>query len=627
MTVQIPQLAPDEPTEGVTGSGRRSQAARIVIACTFVLLVLGLWRLQVLDGPRNGVAAERNRIRLATISAPRGVIYDRSGQILASNAPVFAATLVEADLPPERRSHVLERLGVLLGTTPAALETTIEQGRVPGDVFAPVSLRSYLPRDLALALEQDGWELPGVSVTVESAREYANGDLLGHVLGYLAQPTPEDFDERFRSLGYAMSDRVGTSGIEATYESTLRGQSGARLMEVDVGGRPLRELGVVPPEPGKNVRLSIDLGLQRSVTNILQTKLSAGGSSGVAILSDPRNGEILTMVSLPNFDPNIFERPDTDAQIAAVLTDSALPLFDRAVAGQYPPGSTFKLAVGIGALQERVANRNTHIRSEGGLRVPNPYNPSLFTWFPDWAVLGDLNFIQGLSLSSNVYFATLAGGFGDFQGLGVERVAQYARLVGYGTATGIDLPGEEAGRVPTPSWKVTNFGEGWLTGDTYNMSIGQGFVLATPLQVANVTNAIASGGNLIRPHIGQAVLNQDGTVAHTIAAEALRSLGVRPDVLQVMKEGMMGTLETDQLRQYEIPGVRVAGKTGTAEYVGPRDRAGNLPTHGWFTGFAPAENPEITITVFLEKGGGPSDAVPVGMDMLRRYFAQRGNGT
>jgi penicillin-binding protein 2 len=620
------QLDAQLPSEGpVAGPGIRSRSnfVRIFLTVLFSFIGLGLWRLQVFEGPQHGRAAEANRIRLSDLKAPRGVIYDRNNVIVAANAPIFAVSLVEADVPPDRRRAELERLAQLLDTSREALERTIEQRRVPGDRFAPILLRTHLPRELAMAVEEDGWQLPGVRVSVESSRVYPEGELLAHVVGYLSQPTAEEFDQHYKAEGYSPSDRVGASGVEATYESRLRGTEGARLTEVDVGGRPLKDIQVVPSQPGLNLRLTIDVALQRAVTDILRGKLASGGTSGVAILSDPRNGELLALVSLPSFDPNVFGQPDSDASVTALLTNPSLPLFNRAVAGQYPPGSTFKLVVGVGALQEHVADRNTHIRSNGGLRVPNPYDPRLSTWFPDWGVLGDLNFIQGLSLSSNVYFATLAGGFERFEGLGVERVAQYARLLGYGSRTGIDLPAEEDGRVPTPAWKLANLGEGWLTGDTYNMAIGQGFVLATPLQVAEVTNAIASGGAVMRPHVGQMLLDQDGRPVASLDTPAVREIGVRPDVLQVMREAMSATLETEQLRRYRLPDVRVAGKTGTAEYVGPRDQAGNLPTHGWFTGYAPAEKPEVSITVFLEKGGGPSDAVPVAMDMLKAYFAQR----
>ncbi len=617
------ELPPDGQAPLGPGIRSRSRFFRVSIFTVFSLIAVGLWRLQIIEAPQHGQSADANRIRLSDIPAPRGVIYDRNGQLVATNAPVFAVSLVEADVPGVHRTDELEKLAALMGTTRDALERTLDQRRQAGNIFAPIQLRTHLPRDIALVIEEHGWELSGVRVTVESTREYPDGELLAHVLGYLTQPTPEDFRARYQQEGYGMSDKVGSSGVEATYESALRGVDGARLTEVDVGGRPLREMRVVPAQPGRNLRLTLDLALQRAVTEVLKAKLAVGGASGVAILADPRNGEILAMVSLPSYDNNVFSRSDRDDAIAALLIDPRLPLFHRAVAGQYPPGSTFKLAVGVGALQERVASRDTHIRSTGGLRVPNPYDPRFSTWFPDWSVLGNLDFIQGLAQSSNVYFATLAGGFENFEGLGIEKVAQYARRVGYGAPTGVDVPSEEAGRVPTPAWKLTNFSEAWLTGDTYNMAIGQGFVLATPLQVAHVTNAIATG-LVTRPHLGQALSDQDGNVVQVFSTAPVRELGVRPDVLQVMREAMKATLETDRLRGLRLPKIQVAGKTGTAEYVGPRDRSGALPTHGWFTGYAPADDPRVSVTVFLEKGAGPADAVPVAMEMLKAYFQDRG---
>lgn len=592
---------------------------RFAVVAAFVVLAAQLWRLQVIEGPAHDRAAAANSIRSQVIPAARGVIYDRSGHRLASNAPAFTVSVVELDLPSHGRELVLAELADLLGISAEEIEQRLTERRGVADPLNPIPVRTSVPRAVAMAVEEHSWELPGVEVTVESARQYPDGALLGHVLGYLVQPSPEDYDRTYRGEGYALADEVGVAGVESSYEAALRGQNGARWREVDAGGRPLRPLGMVAAQPGHNLQLTIDLALQRVAVDVLQRRLPRG-SSGVAIALDPRNGEILALASEPGFDPNVFSQPDRSDQVAGLLSDARLPLFDRAVSAQYPPGSTFKLAVGIGALQENVANRNTHIRSDGGLRVPNPYNPRLSTWFPDWAVLGDLTFTQGLALSSNVYFATLAGGFQDFQGLGVDRLAQYARQLGYGAPTGIDLPGEEAGRVPTPDWKLKNFGETWFTGDTYNMAIGQGFVLATPLQVANLTNLIANDGTLVRPHLGKAILNQEGQIVQDLTPLPLRHLDLRADVLAVMREGMLGTLDTPQLRSQMLPNLRVAGKTGTAEYLGPRDPSGNLPTHGWFTAFAPSDNPQIAVTVFIEKGGGPANAVPLAMEILRAYF-------
>jgi len=337
---------------------------------------------------------------------------------------------------------------------------------------------------------------------------------------------------------------------------------------------------------------------------------------------DPRNGEVLAMVSLPSYDSNAFSLPDRDEEVAGFLSDPALPLFHRALAGQYPPGSTFKLVTGIGALEERTVTRNTKIDCNGGLRIPNPYNPGASTFLPDWGVMGTLDFVQGLAQSCNVYFYTLGGGFKEIEGLRSDRLGRYARLLGYGQTTGIDLPSEASGRVPTAEWKQANFGEAWMPGDTYNMAIGQGFVLATPLQVANLTNGIAMNGTFYRPHVLRSVVDADGRPTRDIGPEISRRVGLRTDTLSPVREGMAAVLDTPQNRVNNELDLKVAGKTGTAEFAGPKDARGIGPTHGWFTAYAPVDRPGVSVTVFLERGGGPSDAVPVAMQILRAYSAR-----
>jgi penicillin-binding protein 2 len=365
----------------------------------------------------------------------------------------------------------------------------------------------------------------------------------------------------------------------------------------------------------------MDAELQRAAHQILSQKLETIGSA-VAIVMDPRNGEVLTLVSIPGYDNNVFALPDQDAEISRLLSDTQLPLFDRSLAGQYPPGSTFKLVTGIGALEEGVANRNTRIDCNGGLRVPNPYYPTASTFLPDWGIMGVLDFVQGLAQSCNVYFYTLGGGHGSIEGLKVDRLSRYARMLGYGQPTGIDLPSEASGRVPTPNWKLDAKGEEWVPGDTYHMAIGQGDVLATPLQVASLTNGIATGGTFYRPHVVRAIVDADGRPVRDIVPEVLRQVSLKPDTWATLRDGMMAVMDTTQARPHNTVGVRVAGKTGTAEYAAPRDGSAIGPTHGWFTAYAPAENPRVSVTVFVEHGGGPTDALPLAMDIMRAYFAR-----
>ncbi len=613
LTPKVPRL----PGENPPPNGRY-RAARLLLVLVFAALTVQLWRLQIVNTGAYLDAANGNRLRLTSIQPLRGVIYDRNMTPLAVNSAAFAVKVTEADLPGNRRTEVLAETERLLGMAPGEIEQTLRTKRSQAP-FASITVRENVPRETALALEERSWALPGVQVAVATVREYTEGPLFLHLLGYMGMPPPDEYVQKYQAQGYGPDERIGASGVEATYESELRGRPGTQLLEVDVGGRPLKEIEELAPEPGQSVVLTVDADLQRTVQGVLAAKLQPN-TSGVAIIMDPRDGSILSMASLPTYDANAFVRSDRADEVTRLLSDQTLPLFDRAIAGQYPPGSTFKLVTGLGALEEGIVNRNTRINCNGGLRIPNPYNPRLSTYLPDWGVLGVLDFVQGLAQSCNVYFYTLGGGYENIEGLGSERLGRYARLMGYGEPTGIDLPSEAAGRVPDTRWKMQQFGEAWLPGDTYNMAIGQGYVLATPLQVANVTNSIAMGGVQYRARLAQAVVDGEGNTVRTIEPQVLRQVSFRPATLSAVRDGMAAVLDAREARPYQIPGMKVASKTGTAEFVGPRDPKGNLPTHGWFTVYAPADNPRVSVTVFVEKGGGPADALPLGMELLKRYF-------
>lgn len=607
--------------EPSTAHHTRAGLMRGLLLAAFGLLALQLWRLQIVEGRVHRAAAEGNRLRVVAIPPLRGVIYDRNLSPVAVNSPMFVVTVTEADLPSASRSPVLEETARILGGSVDEIEQILRSRGQEASPFTPITIRENVPREIALLLEERSWALPGVHVRVATVREYLDGELFSHILGYMGMPSADEYAQRYRSEGYGIDERVGAAGAEQMYETDLRGRPGARLVEVDVAGRALREIQERPPEPGHRLILGLDAELQRAAHRILEKRI-APGTSGVVIAMDPRNGEVLAMTSIPGYDPNIFSLPDRDSEIAGLLSDPRLPLFHRAVAGQYPPGSTFKLATGIGALEEGTVNRYTRINCNGELRIPNPYNPRLSTRLPDWGVLGVLDFVQGLAQSCNVYFYTLGGGYGEIEGLGSQRLARYARLLGYGQPTGIDLPSEAAGRVPSADWKLTNFGEVWLPGDTYNMAIGQGFVLVTPLQIANVTNAIATGGTVYQPRVVRSLLASEGRPLPGAGPRVLRRVSLRAETLAAVRDGMVAALGTPQASPYQIPGIQVAGKTGTAEFPGPKDAKGISPTHGWFTAYAPAEDPRVSVTVFVERGGGPGDALPLAMEILREYFAR-----
>jgi penicillin-binding protein 2 len=598
---------------------------RAAVLVSFALLATQLWRLQIVEGPQLRQRADNNRVRVSQITPPRGVIYDRNGTLVASNAPIFVVSIVPADLKPAEEANTYARLSEMVDVPVPEMRAAVEKRKVDGHVFDPVPIKSNVPREAALLIEQELASLPGVKVTVESVRKYAEGRLLAHILGYVSPISPailpqDEYKQKIEKDGYTINDKIGAAGLEDTYESVMRGRPGRQLYEVEASGREVGTLRVERPDPGKNLVMTIDLDLQRSVTQILHEGLFQG-NVGVAIVSDAKTGEILALVSLPGYDDNVFGDESREEELSALLKDPEQPFFHRAIAGNYPPGSTFKLVTGLGALQEGVANRNTIIESKGILWVPHDFYPGYRQPFPDWSALGKLNYLQAIANSSNIYFFYLGGGYEPegFVGLGNERLARYARMIGYGSPTGIDLPGETAGTIPDEAWKVQKVGEKWVKGDTYNMSIGQGYVESSPLQVQNMTMTIANMGKVLRPRVVRQIMDSDGNVISTASPDVLRTLDVDQRHIQTTIEGMELGFSGQLLRDYRIPGLRIAGKTGTAEY-GQVASDGALPTHGWFTGFAPVDDPKVVVTVFVERGSSSRDAAPIATRILRHIF-------
>jgi penicillin-binding protein 2 len=617
--------------EGAWGGNGRLWIVRLALLVAFGMLGVQAWRLQVAESGAYREQADYNRMRISPIAPLRGVIYDRQGELLAANAPSFVVSVVPADLPRDQERTVLRRVAEILGSDEAAVVEAVRRGRAAGDAFTPVVVRRNVDPLAVQRLQEQQARLPGVVVQSEPVRVYPDGAIFAHLLGYVGPISAEEYDaerrrcaelpaEQRRKECYGPNDRLGIMGLERQYERALRGVPGQRLSEVDAAGRVVRELREEPPEPGLNLVLNIDAELQRAVERFLEEGLH-GSPSGAAIVMRPTTGEVLALVSLPNFDNNLFAADTRDESVLAVLNDPRRPLFPRAIAGQYPPGSTFKLVTGAAALHEGIATRNTVIEGRGAIFVPNEYDPRLVQRFPDWATFGPMNFIQGLAYSSDVYFYYLGGGFESFRGLGAELLARYAHQFGYGGRTGIDLPDEEAGLVPTASWKYEALGEPWVLGDTYNMAIGQGFITATPLQVATATNAFANGGTLYRPQVARALVDQNGRTVREFAPQVIRRLPLSEANWQVLRDAMeAGYTISPLLRHLRIPGLRVAGKTGTAEFHGPRNEKGELPTHGWYTGFAPVDKPEIAVTVFVELGTGTNEAAPIATRIFRKYF-------
>lgn len=600
---------------------------RLVVVLLFGVLTAQLWKLQVVDGQNYVNRSAANWLRQAVIPPQRGVIYDRNKTLLATNAPIFVVSITPADVPKGRMPEIVIRLANEVRVPPADIQKVIDarQARKDYSPYNPIAVDYNVDRQAVMRISEHQLEMPGVQVGVESTRRYTDGTLIAHLIGYMGAISADDAD-KMQAAGYGLDDHVGAAGVEQAYEKDLRGQPGKRLYEVEVTGQEVAELKRQDATPGNNLVLGLDLDLQRDVMRILQEGLR-NAPGGSAIVMDPRNGEILAMVSTPSFDANIIGDPGRDSELQQLLSDKErTPMFPRAYSGQYPPGSVFKLVTGSAALQEGVANRDTVVDSKGVMYVESDEYPGVRQAFNDNAVYGPQIFLQGVANSSNIYFFWLGGGFAEgsrtiFEGLGVDRLARYARAFGYGARTGLDIRGEQDGTIPDPTWKQFHKNQPWFKGDTYNMSIGQGDVLATPLQVANATNAIANGGTLYQPHLARAELNPDGQVVKDFSANpAGKPVPVDPATLQTMRDAMEWGFEGPWLKWFKIPGMRLAGKTGTAEFEGPLDARKNLPTHGWFTGFAPADNPEVSVTVFVERGGGTADASPIAARIFRRYF-------
>jgi penicillin-binding protein 2 len=637
----------------------RSVFFRLLVLAAFAVLAARLWRLQIVERDAYLLRAEQNRFRLVPVDAPRGVMYDRNGTLLVRNEPSFTVVIVPADLPTDSEDLVFERLAGLLGV-PASNATALAGPGGVGDVptirnqppgiremveagratpFTPVPIKSRVSRETAFIVEEEHLNLPGVSVVIEPIRHYLPGTLTGHVLGYLGRIPAERADFYLKQPGadYGVYDRVGQTGLEYSYEKEMRGQKGLKHVEVDALGREVRTVGnPVPPTPGHNLILSLDLPLQEAAEAALKRGMERVNSdSGVVIAMNPQTGEILAMVSLPTYDDNLFAGGITPEDYQRLATDPGLPLFNRAISGEYPVGSTFKIVPASAALQEGVLTRNTILVDPGVIWLPNKYapnDPSLAQPFVCWKSTGHgpLSVVEAIAQSCDVFFYQVGGGYKDFQGLGVKRLVQYAQAFGFGEPTGIPLPGEGQGLVPDDRWKRQTWGEVWVTGDTYNMTIGQGFFLATPLQLLNATVAVANGGTLYHPQLVHQVVDADGKVVKDFTPQVIRQVPVDPANLAIVREGMRGAVTHGTAYWAGLPTeVPIAGKTGTAEFFvdkdndgqPDRDKEGHLPTHAWFTAFAPYDNPTIALVVFVSGGGeGSAVAAPIAAEILRAYF-------
>ncbi len=426
---------------------------------------------------------------------------------------------------------------------------------------------------------------------------------------------------------YTINDSVGVMGVEATFEKELRGRKGSKHIEVNAFEREVNVLAVDPPQAGHNLVLTLDTDLQQAAETALREGMyRVKSTAGVVVAMNPQTGEILAMVSLPSYDNNLFASGISSQDLAQLSADPERPLLNHAIGGQYPPGSTFKVFPAAAALEEKLLGQQTRLLCEGKLLLPNKYfpnDPTKAQLFKCWnpAGHGRLNVEDALALSCDIFFYQVGGGLGSFDGLGIDKLSEYASAFGFGEATGIALPGEASGLVPTDKWKRINYGEAWVTGDTYNATIGQGYVLVTPLQLLNGTAAVANGGTLYRPQLVRQVMDGAGKVVKDFQPEVIRRVPVSAQNLSIVRQGMRAAVTQGTAHRVNLGEVAVAGKTGSAEYPGLRDDQGILPTHAWCTAFAPYDDPEIAVVIFVSGGhDGAKIAVPIAARILRAYF-------
>ncbi len=540
------------------------------------VLTIRLGYMQLVQGGEYAQQAEQNSAILQAVPSSRGLIFDRAGRLLVTNVPSFSIKLRPSDLPFSQRDEVVTRLSGLLGISVTDINKSIDSN--PGSRFDLVRIASDVPEDTARLISEEHLNLPGVEVVVEAHRQYTDGPLFSQVLGYTGAISSGEL-ERLSRAGYLPDDIIGKTGVEASYESELRGTYGLENVERDASGKKLQVLATIrAPEPGDSLQLTIDTHEQKLAQQALQWAIdTAHLKSGVVIVMNPQTGEVLALVSLPTYDNNLFAQGISTAQYQALLTQPGQPLVDHAISEQYPPGSTYKLVTGTGGLADGKITPTSTLLTKAFLTI-GQYR------YYDWnhAGFGNIDVRTAFGHSSDTFFYQVAGM------LGIDRLAFWARQYGFGAPTGIDLPGEASGIVPTNQWKLDTFGQGIFPGETYQAGIGQGYDVVTPIQLINAYTALANGGKLYQPQVVREVVAPDGTIAQAFKPKLLHTLNVSPSVLDTMRNAARTVVTIRHTYNLVDLPIKVAGKSGTAEF-GLRDAQGRLPFHSWFVGFVPKD--------------------------------------
>ena len=583
---------------------RRLPLLAAFIILVAVVLFVRLWYLQAVKGEYYHEQAESNRIRPVKLRPPRGIIYDRSGRPLVENVLTFDISLVPEDVTD--LDATIGKLSTILNMKPEAIRGALDDAAAVRTKYDPVKVLEEAPWEAVAVVEARQEDLPGAIIEPEHRRHYPYAGLASHQLGYIGKVSQSQHKQEQTDTGML----TGQGGVEKIYDKLLRGIAGRRMIQVNAAGRKVKDLGIEEPRPGTDLYLTIDLDVQKAAEEGL------GERAGAVVAMDTNTGEIIALASHPNYDPNLFPRGISPADWVRLMNDPAHPLYNRAIQSVYPPGSTFKIIVALAGLDSGAIKPDDAVTCTGSLKSGRR---SFRCWKKGGH--GTISFHRAIVESCDVYFYTMG------ERIGWDRVAEYARKLGYGSLTGILLPDEKPGLIPTTAWKKKRTGEPWYGGDTFINSIGQGFVLVSPIQACQMMSAVANNGYFYRPVLLKQTRNRETGVVNVLSSDEKRRVILDPQALQEVRDALAGVVAEPGGTAHgaATPLATVAGKTGTAQVIAQkvagRKLSESTSDHAWFVGYAPVDHPRIAVAVLVEHGGhGGSAAAPIAKKVIEEYM-------
>jgi len=589
---------------------QRITGVMVCVLVAFTVLLVRLLYLQIVMGGEYLTLSLNNRIRLQSIDPPRGLIYDRNNRVLVENRPSFDVTITLKDARPVEKT--ITKLADYLDLPSQELMQKLSSSKGIS-AYKPIQLQQDIGRDALASIEAHKYDLPGIAINVKLLRHYLNIKDAAHLIGYLSEINSTELAGG-KYPGRRRGDFIGKFGAEKAFEKYLQGTRGGRQVEVNANGRVVRVLKTVAAKPGQNIHLTIDHILQKKAESLLQ------GVAGAAVAMDPGSGRILALASSPSFDQNYFASGMSHEQWDSLISNPFRPMENKAIQGEYPPGSTYKIITALAGLEEGVIDEATEFFCPGYHRFGNRI-------YRCWkrGGHGKVNIVKALAQSCDVYFYQVG------QLLGVDRLAWYAKAGGLGSRTGINLGKEGRGLIPTAAWKKKRTGVAWQRGETLSVAIGQGFNLATPLQMVDLTSAIANGGTRYKPIILESITTADGRVVYQNEPQVMGKIPLSAPSLELVKKGLWEVVngEKGTARSSRLADIEISGKTGTSQVISRKkddtrseeERPAHLRPHAWFIAFAPSAAPEIAVAVLVEHGEhGSSAAAPIATELIKTFL-------